>query len=574
MATVTDQDRFFSGELSASLNEELVAEGTLQRLINGRFVEGAISNALGYDELNFTFIPRKRDNHLGDTPFTSPIKHQTLLEQGDVQLVAPMDNIAGKFIVAVISGSLYELDVDTLEARDITPIDAFLPESSDGYQLSFTDNDGGTLGVGGYLVIFNYPNKSIIINQIGARLANPGNYEVPPSRMGATGGSRMAIISGDNLMYVSDPLGGAESLAPLTFKETLDPNSTYYDQIFTIGSALDIEYVTSVNRIPRYMSASQDFLAQQLLVSTTNRKYLIGIASSRDTWEQTQFITYIGSTDGVAGPSAATNVGDVIVYTSTGGRIKAIGQDQQRESSLSETFMDDPLGQYLCLCETNFYFRDWYDTLDHSRSIMSFIKDRLYCTVYPIKVPAIGKYGEEISSPTFRAMAVASLDSGSKLGPSASLSWESFYDWINPIGLVTIRDRLYIVSKNEYGKITYHVENRDKVDTHNTVIYTRGYFANTPGQSRSILKGSLFFRRLAGTVGIKISYLIDNEWICGTDCKTNKKLFKFSFMKSKCKTDNWSVPLKIEIIHNGCRFELQSIRVVGEVHREEKKISG
>lgn len=570
MAVIQDQDRYFQGKLEASVSEDLVSEGTIQRLLNGRFIEGAITNAVGFDELVFTYVPQKSTNSDGTKPFTSPVTYQSLLENGDVQLVAPMDNIGGKFLVAVISGILYRLDLDTLEAVDITPIDSFLPLSSEEYQLSYLDNDGGTMGAGGYLVIFNYPNKTVFVNETTARLAVAGNYECPPARLGATGGSRLAIASGDNIVYISDPLGGASGLAPLTFQETLDNSSSYFDQSFTMGSVLDIEEITCIARLPRYMSASQDFLAQQLLVSTRNRKYLLAVASPRADWENVQFITYAGSNDGIAGPHASTNIGDVLLYISTTGRIKTIGQDQQRETALSESYMDDSLGQYLCPCETDFYHREWFSDLDHSRSILKFNKDRLYATTYPFLSPATLSSGKETSSPSFMALATATLASGVSLGPTSQLTWEGFYDWIKPIGIVTLDEDVYITSKDESGRIRFYKENTSKVDEHTTTIYTRGYFGGTPGMSKSVMEGSLYFRRLAGTVEISISYQVDGEWVCGSTCKVSSKLHRFSFRSSKCKTDSWTIPIKIEINHGGCRFELQSIRVKGESHTQEK----
>lgn len=570
MASVNDQDRFFHGQLNASSPKHLLEEGTIQRLFNGRFIEGAISNGIGFDEIEPIFSPTKKHSSDGVSPFTSPVTHTQILQGGDVQLVAPLDNIAGHYLVLVISGILYKLDLDSYMMTVITPTDSCLPASSSDTTLSFTDNDGDTLGVGGYLVIYNYPNKSLIINHETARLAMDSNYEVPPSRMGATGGSRMFTISGDNLMYASDPLGGASSLAPLTFQETLDPSGTYTGQIFTIGSSLDMAYITSICRLPRYMSASQDFLAHQLIVSTRNKKYVIAAAAPRSSWDSIQFISYAGSTDGIAGPLASTNIGDMLIYLSTTGRIKTLGQDQERDTGLAETFMDDPLGQYLCPCEANYHFRDWYRTLDHSRGIIKFTKDRVYVTVYPIEVPAIDSFGNSTQAPSHRAMAIGSLDSTTKLGPNAAITWEGFYNWLQPIGMATIKDDLYIVSKDNYGRIRFYKENFTKLDNHTTTIYTRGYFASFPGRSKSILEGSLYFRRLGGHIHVSISYLIDGEWVCGSSCGIHSKLHKFSFRKSRCKSDSASIPLKIDIDHNGCRFELESIFVSGEAHREEK----
>jgi len=565
MATQDDRDRFFTGQVDASSPKHLLGEGTISRLLNGRFIEGAITNAIGFDE----FFPSYGGGEKARL-FAKPTTYQQLIDRGDIQLVAPMQNTVGKFLVVVSSGVLFRIDLETCEAVDITPRDACLPINSCIYPLSYLDNDGGTLGVGAYLVIFNYPNKTIFVEAIDARTAKESNYETPPSRMGATAGSRAFVISGDNLMWASDPLGGGSSLAPLTFQETY-PGGTFAGQIFTIGSALDIEYVTAICRLPRFLAASQDFTAQQLLVSTTRRKFIIAASAPRASWESIQFITYAGSADGIAGPLACTNIGDVLIYISTTGRIKTIGQDQDRETGLAEVFLDDPLGQYLCPCEASYYYRDWYQDLDHSRGVLKFVKDRLYATVYPISVPAIGQFGEDLSSPSHRALAVGSLDSTTQLGPKATIAWEGFYDWIQPIGVVTLENDLYVVSKDYYGKVHYLKQNLAKVDDHNTTIYSRGYFAQYEGKSRSMMKGSLYFRRLSGPIRVKISYLINENWICGSDCVVTEKLHRFVVSReSKCKTASWSIPIKVDIEHKGCRFELESIRVEGEIHREDK----
>lgn len=566
MPRIEDRDSVFVGTIEASLPSNVVTEGVVKRLINARFVEGAITNGIGFDELPFTFEKE------GESPFTSPVTHQQLLELGDVQLVAPLVNIAGKFLVSVISGIAYKYDLESLTVSDITPRDSFLPENSSIYPLSYTDNDGGTLGVGGYLVIFNYPNKCILVNHEQARLANsnPDAYEVIPSRMGTTSGIRLFAIQGDILLYVSDPLGDVGSLAPLTFEETLSPSGTYTGQVPNIGSALDIERVTALCRLPKYGSPSQDFLAQQLVVSTKHKKYLIASGSPRSSWDDIQFISYISSADGMSGTGACTLVGQTIVYVSTDGRFKTLSQDQELETALSETFLDDSLGQYLNRDEVNLYHRDWYRKLDHSRSLLKYSKDRLWGTSYPVVVPAIDKFGNSILAPTHRALAVGSLDSTTKLGPQASISWEGFYDWLQPIGLVTLDDDLYVVSKDEYGRIKYYVRNLEKLDNHTSIIYTRGYFGQEGGYSRSLLEVSLYFRRIYGNINIKIYYAVDNEWILGSNCFTSSKLCRFSMSTNKQKTDDTSIPLRIEIDHKGCRFELSSIRVKGEQHRQEK----
>jgi len=431
MAAIDDQDRFFSGQHSSSIPRHLIGEGTVARLINARFIEGAITNGVAFDELPVTF-----SEGINQRVFASRVTYDELLARGDVQLLGPLVNFTGKFLVCVISGVLFLIDLRDLKAWDVTPIDSFLPTSSLQHRapLSYIDNDGGTYGVGGYFVLFNWPNLPIFINQEGARLSKGQKlFEMPPMRLGATGATRAFTISGSNIMWASDPVGGAESLAPLTYKETIDGD--FKGQTFTIGSALDIEYVTNISRLPRFSGPTADFLAYNMLVSTQNKKFTIAAGFPRATWEVSQFINYTGSLDGIASPLASTNIGDVLLYVSTTGRIKTIAQDQERETGLTETFLDDPLGQYLCHCEASFYFREWYRTLDHSRSMMTFNRDRLYTSVYPFFALVNGMQIPIILGVNSKALYLfEGPPSGTNPGPGYTLDPELTKELLNQTG--------------------------------------------------------------------------------------------------------------------------------------------
>lgn len=568
MATAPDQDRYFSGQHKSSTPKHLLAEGEVARLLNARFIEGAITNALGFDEIEFDYAGGNDCRF-----FASKVTYGQILRQGDVQVALPLCNVSGKFIVAVISGILFLLDTETCLAHDITPVDACLPETTCENHLTYLDNDGGTYGAGGYATIFNYPNRPIFINETGARVARQESpfFEMPTARLGASAGSRSFVAVGDNQMWASDNLGGSSGLAPLTFRQTLEEGQDFDGQIFTIGSFLDIERITAMCRIPKFGGASQDFLAQSLLVSTRNKKYIISAGSPRDSWESIQFITYAGSGEGIAGPQACTTVGDNVVYISTGGRIKQLFQDQELNTSMSETFMDDPLGQYLCRCENTFYHRDWYRDLDHSRSSIKFHSDRLWATVYPSEAKAITKYGQESQSITHRALAVGSLDSKTQVGARASIAWEGFYDWFNPVTTLVLDEDFFVVSKDACsGRVRFHKLNSSKLDDHKTTIYTRGYFSQVAAKTKTLTEGSLYFRSKPGNLDISVSYLSNGEWICAGSCTADEKVFKFRALKNKCSTDSSSVPLKIDIVHNGCRFELENISVDARSGKERK----
>lgn len=564
MASVKDLDRNFLGVLKSSTPKNLLQEGEISRLINGRFVEGTVSNSLPIEEFNLTFNEGNNKKL-----FASNVTFGELLTLGDIQLSAPLDTFGGQYLVLFICGFIFLADLHTCIVYDITPLDSFLPESSKSSDLSYLDNGGGVYGVGGYLVVFNYPNRPIFINDLGARVSDPNKGEMPVARLGATAGNRAFIITGDNILLASDPLGGASSMAPLTFHQILDGSTGFTGQSHTIGSALNMEYVTCAARLPKFLGPSQEFLAQNLLISTTRSKYIIAAGEKREDWPNVQFITYAGSSEGIAGPLAATNVGDNLLYTSTAGRQKSISQDQNRETGMVETFLDDPLGQYLCCGESSYQHRDWYETLNHTRSVLKFNKNKLFATVYPMKVPALGRNGEKLETISHRALATASMDSKTRLGSQAAIAWEGFYDWINPVSIVTLKDNTYIVSKDLHGRNRFYKVRQQGVDAHSTTVVTRGYFSQALSKSKSFLKGDLTFRKLSGPIGIKVSYLSNDKWICAHQGQVTKKHYQFTSRDNKIKTRASSIPLKIDLEHSGCRFELETVVVNGEAHEED-----
>jgi hypothetical protein len=182
--------------------------------------------------------------------------------------------------------------------------------------------------------------------------------------------------------------------------------------------------------------------------------------------------------------------------------------------------------------------------------------------------PAISKFGEKLYSPTHRAMAVASIDPATRVGPTAAVAWEGFYDWISPIGIVTIDGRTYVVSKDEHGRVTYYKENFSKVDDHPTTIYTRGYFNQTQSAAKSMTNCELYFRVLNGPIKAKLSQLVNEKWEHVGECTISSKHHSFSFKDARGRTNAPVIPLRLELDHKGCRFELESIIVDGEAHAE------
>ena len=562
MPTLPSSDKYFSGSVKASLPSVLLGEGDVRRLINSKFIEGAITNGIAFDKFEITYS-EGNDKYV----YLSNATYGDILNRGDVQLVAPLETPSGKYIVAVISGILFRIDLETCIATDITPTDALLPDSSMSQPLSYLTNDGGVSGVGGTLVIYNYNNRPIFVTDRSSRLSDPADYEMPPARFGVSAGTRIINISGRNTLWASDPFGGGNPNAPLTFEETLKPAADYYGQIGKLGNSLGDEFVTGICRLPKYLGPSQDFLAHSVYVTTRNHHYIIQASAPRSTWDTIEFVAYAGAFEGFAGPLASTTMGSNIVYINTKGRLRTVTDNQKADSSLTNDSLDENIGQFLCPCEGNFYHRTWYEDLDHSRSIIKYAGERLYFTAYPFYTKAINKAGREVKAISHRALGIGNRGGLSTLGPEAILSWEGFNDNINPTAIITYTDdTVLVVSKNEYGKIEFFRNNLRNLTTKTSTIYTRGHFSNDkPNKGLTLKRGSIYFRQqLNKDMNIVVSYLANGTWIQGSTCSIDGNLAKFS-IERPTKTFDSSIPLKIDIDHKGCRFEVASIELSGEV---------
>lgn len=570
MAATPDQDRYFLGQVDASTPRAVLSEGVVSRLINASFVEGAISNATAFTELSF--IP---SSSLSERVDGRRLTYKSLLSQGDIQLAAPLSNVKGDFLILIINGRLLQLDINSGFYSDITPRDTLLPDSSyySAFPLSYINNDGEVSGTGGYLVIFNYPNRPIFVGPDGARLSDPLDFETPPSRMGATGGNRAVVVSGNNLLYVSDPLGGSSSLAPLTFRETLDlgpPAADYFGQILTVGSVLDLENITAIARMISLFTPSTEFLASSIIIFTENKKYIFSIGVPRAQWDAMEIIRYAGSNDGAAGPLAITNVGSMLVYMTSDGRIRNLAQDNEKDNALTETSFDSPLGQYLCCGESTFHFRRWYKDLNHSMSVLKFMRNRLYATTDPMVSSALNLDNKTTRAPSHRALAIARLSDEQAIGPRSILSWEGFYDWVYPNSIVTLKRKVYVVSKDPYGINRIYVEDHDSLDPHDSTIYTRGYFSSQNAKSRSLTSGTLYFRTFSPNIKVSISYLSDLGWISAVEAHPlTSNVLRFN-IGNKNRVNSESIPLRVTVHHGGSRFELSGIRVNGEMHLQER----
>ena len=494
-------------------------------------------------------------------------------------LGATLENSAGEFLICIISGRLIQIDLDDCIAYDITPLNACLPQTSCQSNLSYLANAGSIQGTGGYLVIYNWPNHPIFVTPQGARVADsrPPTFEMPPARLGTTAGLRAYVIQGNNTLVPSDPFGSAYPLSPLTFNENLNPDEGggFFCETYTIGNFLDNPCVTAMCSFPVFGESPQEF-GNALIISTENSKYFFDADSVRSTWRTNPgLFTQFGSGDGISNSLACTEIHSNIIYGSTYGRYKSLSQDQERNTNFTETSIDEGLGQFLCKNETEFHFRDWYKDLDHSRHSLKFARERLLATAAPTIAPAIDKFGNAVTTPTHRALAVASFDPNSELGETTRLNWEGYYDYVHPVSISAIGDNFYIFDKSPVtGLNRFLTMDFTTYSEEDSVVYTRGYFSSSqqqqqPAKSKTLTEVSLYFRNNPGTAPVTVSYLSNNKWIPLGTCNGPSKRKSYEFTpRAKCRTNADHIPLRVEIHHKGCWFELESIRVQGEGHPE------
>lgn len=407
-----------------------------------------------------------------DETFELPNKYtrslKDVFQTGKFQASAPFNNGVDQYCVAVIGGLIWVINVNTLQVSYIPIQDGErLDESRDRVNWSFADR---------YIVFFDYPARPIIFDGSSARRADPDDYEVPISVLGAYNQNRLFIANAGNEFTAGDPSGSsATPNAPITFEEILLAGSPYFGQIFKLPSGNSINPITGMTFLQQIDTSTG---IGPLLVSNANSIYSYQTQLPRNQWTAGQFGALFIEDAGFAGPRAFTNVNSDLFFISSDGQLRAASMSRDEQNRWSRT----PISREV---------RNWlkYSDLSLSRfSTITYFDNKIFITANPYRTNALTQQGVKTVDYAFGGYVVIELENVSTLTTRANPVWAGLWTGVRPMDFCSVGNRLFIFSKDGAGiNQLYEFERDSYIDRAGTqvrypqaIVYTREYDFEDP----------------------------------------------------------------------------------------------
>lgn len=450
---VFDGNTSFLGGQNAGLEPHLIGENQYWKGVNTSNKNGSLRSRPGYKHL----VNIKVLTEGGITgPDARVRSYSTIYRTGKMQGAGPYVADQGVFIIAVISGIIFRIDLSTQQAvvlsvelqDSIFSFDATEPPTQRLNQ--YTDKHHWTQA-GKYFVIFDYPDYPIIIDGHVARRADPAKYEIPlPAVLGTYNQNRLFAFSSVHEFTAGDPVGNpATPDAPITFEEVFAPASAFNGQVFSLGSTNINNPITAVGFLPAVDSNTG---IGPLFVATKNSLYAYQTQLERAQWGQAGFGSLILSKAGIAGQRAFVTVQSDLWFMGGDGRIRSFSVARNDQQKWSRTPLDKEV-------------ENWIRFPDKSLiqyTLAAYHNNRILFSVNPYLTTARDLTGQKVSDIAFKGMVALELDSVSGFMQSANPAWAGLWTGVNPTELVELEDELYIFSKDP-GSINalYKVEPDD-----------------------------------------------------------------------------------------------------------------
>jgi hypothetical protein len=488
---VDDGNVSFAGGQSDGLLADRIRQDQYQKAINITTKDGTISPRPGFVHQELTVITEGKVNGRS---------YSRIFRTGKFQGAVAYDTDQGTSIIAVISGIIFKIDPRSLEVSVIS-----LPDEDD--RMNQYSRRINRSYAGRFLTFFDYPNRPVILEKLSARRTDLDREsstgvplpEVPVSAIGAYVQNRLWVANAVHEFTASDPVGGVNLDAPITFEEVLASGGAYAGQVFSLGSQSANQPITAMGFL---QVADTSTGIGPLFIATRNSIYLYQANLPRSEWKETAFGRLGLYNAGMAGARSFTNQNSDLIFLSGDNQIRSLlmgsaGQQRWENAPLSREVSP------------------WLDEFAEKELIQVGVaasyKNRVFFSVAPYRTTAISLDGQKVFDYAHGGMIVLELDNVSGIGQPAGPAWAGLWTGISPMEMITLDDGLYIFSKDDGGinrlyfvdeNITYDVFEGEEVDIISRV-YTREYDFKTPFQDKKLgnvnysisdIEGSFSFR--------------------------------------------------------------------------------
>lgn len=382
--------------------------------------------------------------------------YQKIYEKGKYQggCAYAVDNI--QYWVFCISGLLFQVDFFNNSARVLNPDD----------RLNQYSNVINVRNMGKYLEAFDYPARPLVVDRSKVYRTTEIEYGTPSAVDGVFNHNRAFITNELNEWLGSDPVGGANPFAPLSFLEATNPQSEFFGA-FDLGFANRNTAITYIG----YLNTTDSGIGA-LILSNGQKFFSYAVNQPRSQWTQSVFGGELVSNVGTPGPNTAVNYKRDLYFISTDGYLNTVKISRGAEANLTIRTLSSR-------------FQTWLDTpfkdlLKYS-SLKSF-SQRMLITCKPYRTTALDTFGRTVED--FAHAGIAVMEFMVKQGQEDEFpTTPGIWTGVNPMAMQEIDGEFYIFSKDP-GSINriYRLSEKASYDQIKGVdkqvtgrIYSKGY---------------------------------------------------------------------------------------------------
>jgi len=488
--TPQDGQLSFLGGQDASKTPDKVPGDAVFAAINTTFKNGSLGPRNGFMKLPLIF-PQGR--FFIDGVVLSPT-YENVFHSGKFQALIPYVTNNTPFLIIVVSGTIFLVNQNTL-------VVTYIPIAGGSRLNEYTPRLNWSLA-SNYIVIFDFPNLPVIIENQTARRSNLAADEVPISNIGTYNQNRLFIGNAGSEFTAGDPTGSlAAPSAPITFIEVNTVGSPYFGQVFQLPTNYINTPITAMGFLAAVDSSTG---IGPLIIATSTQIFSVNSQNPRTAWEQGQFVSVAVSNTGIAGQQAMVNVNSDLFFVSGDGQIRTLSMSRQEQGKWSKV----PLSREV---------RNWLKYSDPSLvqfSAMTYFDNKIFCTANPYRTVARTLGGKKIIDYAFGGLVVMELENISSLGNTSNPTWAGLWTGIRPTELCNNFERCFVMAKDDSGtNDLWEIDPFITVDKSGekeryikSTIYTKNYIFGDPFTYKELTLIDMPFNTVQGDFDLNVKY--------------------------------------------------------------------
>lgn len=430
-------------------------------------------------------------------PNTTVRPYREFFHTGKYQGQAAYSVGSDYYLVVLISGQIFFIDIETLEVQHI-PIE--------GEQLNPVAARLNKSPAGKYLVIFDFPSYPVIIEGSTARRADPKKEEVPVSNLGGYNQNRLIITNIGNEFTAGDPVGSSAAPdAPITFQEFLTPGTAAFGQVFQLNTNYNNDPITAVGFLQVTDTSTG---IGPLLVATKEAIYSYQTQLPRDQWTAGQFGSILSYNAGIVGPRAIENINSDVFFISADGQVRSLAMSREEQGKWSKTPISREVQNWLLVNDV--------DLLKHA--FLTYFDNKVFIGANPYRAEAVGLAGEKLTDYAFAGFAVLELDNIATLTKEAPPVWAGLWTGCRPMDMTVVNGRAFVVSKDgNLSNELYEIRPDLSYDVDGTAVrrirsklYTKDYDFKGPYQDKYLQSLDLSLQSVKGDFSVDVAFKPDH----------------------------------------------------------------